>query len=95
MDPELGCIIDDEYSVTRVSAKVAWYIPYMKWSRGGTSRKSVGWGQGWVLSWECGRGFYGCDFFKGVFLGNLFGIFLGQVNGCKLGSSNGFSLGVN
>ena len=34
--------LDNEYSVTRVATKVAWYIPCMIWSRDVTSERSVG-----------------------------------------------------
>ena len=35
VDLTVGYILDDEYSVTHVAAKVAWYIPCMKWSSRG------------------------------------------------------------
>ena len=35
LDPEVGSSLDDEYSVTCVTSKTAWYSPFLIWSRGG------------------------------------------------------------
>ena len=74
-----------EYSVTHAAAKVAWYSPYMRWSRGGVSVRSVGGDKGWVIGLGCGRGFSGYGFLKDVLLGYCGGSFMGQVNGWELG----------
>ena len=34
--------LDDEYSVTRVATEVAWYSPFVMWSRGGASGRNDG-----------------------------------------------------
>ena len=54
--------LDDEYSVTCVATKVAWYIPCVIWSRGGASVRSDGGCKVWVIGWMYGRGFYGYGF---------------------------------
>ena len=41
LDPEVGSRLDDEYSVTRVADKAAWYSLCVGWSRGGASARSV------------------------------------------------------
>ena len=54
LDPEVGSSLDDEYSVTRVATKVAWYIPCVMWSRVGESGRSYGGRLEWVVGWVCG-----------------------------------------
>ena len=54
--------LDDEYSVTCVATKVAWYIPCVIWSRGGASGRSDGGRLEWVVGWVYGRGFVGIEF---------------------------------
>ena len=84
----MGSSLDDEYSVTRVAANVAWYSPYMRWIRGWEIGRSVGGGKTWVAGWVFERVFCVCDSIKCVLLGHLDGIFLGQANGCELRSSD-------
>ena len=81
----MGSRFNDEYSVTPVVAKVAWYSLCMRCSRSVESGRIVGGGKGLVVVWVCGRGFCGCGFLKGVLLGYWDGIFLGWVNGCEFG----------
>ena len=52
--------------MTRVTAKVVWYSPCVKWIEGGTIGKIAGGGTGWVVGWVCGRGFSKCIVVKGV-----------------------------
>ena len=42
LEPEVGSILDYKYSVNHVATKVAWYIPYVKCSRGGEIGSSGG-----------------------------------------------------
>ena len=42
LDSEVVFSLEYEYSVTSVAAKVAWYIPCVRWSRGGMSARSDG-----------------------------------------------------
>ena len=74
-------------------AKVAWYIPFMRWSRDGASGRIFCGGDRMIFGWVCGRGISGCMFGKGVLLGYFYRVFLGWVNGCEFGSADGFSLG--
>ena len=90
----MGSSLDGKHSTTRFTAKVAWYRPCMRWSRGGASGRCVGEGKIWVVGWVCRRGFFRRVFVKCVFLGYFYGIFLGQVNGCELGSPYGVFLEI-
>ena len=58
--------LDDEYSVTRVAAKVDWYIPCVRCSRGGASGRIFGGRTGWVVVCGCVMGLYMCVFVKCV-----------------------------
>ena len=89
----MGYSLDDEYSVTRVVAKAAWYSPCVICSMFGASTRSVSGIIGWVVGWGCGRGFSWCVFVKCVLLGYFVGTFLGRVNRSELGRSDGFFLG--
>ena len=93
LDPEVISSLDNDYSVARVATKVAWYILFMRCSRGGASGRSVSGGTGWMVGRVCGRGLYGYMFVKGVLLGCFDTFLLGWVNGCELGSSDKNSLG--
>ena len=62
----MGSSLDDEHSVACVAAEVAWYSPYVRWSRGGAIVRIIGGKTGLVAGWGCGRGFSGCVFVKGV-----------------------------
>ena len=81
----MGSILDDEYSLTCVVTKTAWYSSCVIWSRGGEIGSSVDGRKVWVVGWGCGRGFYGCVFVKSVYLGDCDGIFLGQKMGVRSG----------
>ena len=59
LDLEVVSRFDEGYSATRVAAKVARYSPCMIWSRGGVSGGRDGGGKGCMVSWVCGREFYG------------------------------------
>ena len=59
-------ILEDEYSVTSVTTRAAWYNPCVKLSRGGESARSDVDRILWVVGPVCGRGFFGCDFVNGV-----------------------------
>ena len=89
----MGSSLDGEYSVTRVYANVACYIPFMRFSRGGGRGRSVGGVTRWGGRLSVWKGVMWVGFCKGVFLGYFDDIFLGQVNWCELGSSYGVSLG--
>ena len=62
----MGSSLDEEYSVIHVAAKATWYIPGMRWIRGGASVRIAGERVGWVVGWACRRGFSGCGFVIGV-----------------------------
>ena len=62
LDPEVGSIFDDKYSVICVATKVAWYITCVRCSRGGASGMSYGGCTWWVVGLVCGRGFCGYGF---------------------------------
>ena len=62
----MGSSLDGECSVIRVASNVAWYIPCVRWSRGGVSARSDGERIFWVVGWVCGRGFFECDFVHGM-----------------------------
>ena len=81
MDPEVGSSLDDEYSVTRVVANVAWYNTCMICSRGGSCGNCFGGGKILMVGWVCRREFCGCVFGKGTLLGYFDEIFTGRVNG--------------
>ena len=53
--------------------KAAWYIPCVRWSRGGASGRSDGGRLIWVVGWVRGRGCVGIEFEKGVWLGEHVG----------------------
>ena len=38
----MGSSLDEEYSVTCVATKVAWYSPCIRWSSGGAIGRTVG-----------------------------------------------------
>ena len=42
----MGSSLDDEYSVTYVAAKLAWYSPCIRWSKDWVSGRSRGEGKG-------------------------------------------------
>ena len=42
LDLEVESSLDEEYSVTCVATKVVWYIPCVRWIRGGDSGRSYG-----------------------------------------------------
>ena len=67
--------------MTCVATNLDWYIPCMRWIRGGISGRIFGSGKILGVGWVCGRGFYGCIFVKGVLLGYFGGIFLGRLMG--------------
>ena len=48
--------LDDKYSVTRVATEVAWYGPFVMWSRGGAIGRSDVERLRWVVGWVCRRG---------------------------------------
>ena len=56
---EVGCSLDDEYSVTRVVAKAGWYSPCVRWSRAGVSGRFFGGIIGWVVVWGMEEGSLG------------------------------------
>ena len=62
LDLEVVSILDDEYNVTWVVAKAAWYSPCVICSMFGASTRSVSGIIGWVVGWGCGRGFSGFVF---------------------------------
>ena len=74
LDLEVVFILDDEYSVTRVTTKVACYIPCVRCSRGGESGRVDGGCKVCLVCWVCRRGFYGHGILKGMLLGYLDGI---------------------
>ena len=58
----MGSSIEYDYSVTCVAAKADWYIPGMRWSRGGASARSNGERIWPLVGWVCGRGFVAVNF---------------------------------
>ena len=75
LETEVGSILDDNYSVTRVATTVAWYLPCMICIRSGDMGRSVGGVKIYVAGWVCGRGFYIYIFVKGMLLGYFMGFY--------------------